>query len=168
MTLPIAGFPPAFLFRQQMGRKARQKQVRAAEPHEVAAVEETLPAAASWGARDSIIVALLIILTFIVFGQVASHAFLNFDDGQFIYENPHVLKWDVRWALTSAELGWHPLTWLSHMLDAAMWGQRAGMHLLTGVFLHALSAVLLFLALRRMTRAACVRGSAVCHSSDAR
>jgi hypothetical protein len=96
---------------------------------------------------------LLIALTFIVFGQVTSHAFINFDDGQFVYENQHVLNRDVSWALTSAEIGWYPLTWLSHMLDVTIWGQRAGMHLLTNVFLHAISTLLLFLALRQLTRA---------------
>ena len=48
-----------------------------------------------WQARDWTIAALLIALTFVVFGQVATHAFINFDDGQFIYENQHVLNGDV-------------------------------------------------------------------------
>ena len=137
-----------------MGRKAREKQTRiATEPH-VTPVSETAPLVPiDWGKREWTIVALLVALTLAVFGQVVSHAFLNFDDGQFIYENRHVLNGDVTWALTSAEIGWYPLTWLSHMLDLAVWGQRAGMHLLTGVFLHALSAIFLFLALRRLTRA---------------
>jgi tetratricopeptide (TPR) repeat protein len=135
-----------------MGRKARHKQIRIVEPGIAAEAEATL-SPSDWGEREWTIVGLLAALTFVVFGQVASHSFLNFDDGQFIYENPHVLNGDIAWALTSAQIGWYPLTWLSHMLDVAMWGQRAGMHLLTGVFLHALSAVLLFLALRRLTRA---------------
>jgi tetratricopeptide (TPR) repeat protein len=106
-----------------------------------------------WQARDWMIAALLIAITFIVFAPVTTHAFLNFDDGRFVYENQHVLNRDVAWALTSAEIGWHPLTWLSHMLDVTMWGQRAGMHLLTSVFLHVISTLLLFLALRQLTRA---------------
>jgi len=138
---------PAFF----MGRKARQKQTRVAAVETVS--ETASPVVIDWTSRDWIIIAVLVALTLIVFGQVASHAFLNFDDGQFIYENQHVLHGDVAWALTSAETGWYPLTWLSHMLDTAIWGQRAGMHLLTGVVLHALSAVFLFLALRLLTRA---------------
>jgi protein O-mannosyl-transferase len=136
-----------------MGRKARQKQIRIAEPVTVAAPEPAPVIPNDWSERDWTIVALLAALTLVVFGQVASHSFLNFDDGQFIYENPHVLSGDVIWALTSAQIGWYPLTWLTHMLDVAVWGQRAGMHLLTGVFLHALSTILLFLAMRRLTRA---------------
>jgi len=132
-----------------MGRKAREKQIRIAEPVTEAAAESSAPEIRS----EWTIIALLAVLTFVVFGQLASHSFLNFDDGQFIYENPHVLRGDIGWALTSAQIGWYPLTWLSHMLDVAIWGPRAGMHLLTGVFLHALSAILLFLAVRRLTRA---------------
>jgi tetratricopeptide (TPR) repeat protein len=136
-----------------MGRKARQKQIRtAAEPVVVATVFDA-PPPPRWGAHDWTIAVLLIAITFIVFAQVTTHAFINFDDGQFVYENQHVLNRDVSWALTSAEIGWYPLTWLSHMLDVSIWGQRAGMHLLTNVFLHALSTLLLFVALRQLTRA---------------
>src|SRR4051812_9803339 len=148
MTIRIAGHRRLF-FLSAMGRKAREKQIRIGEPPRA----ETAPVPRNWGKREWTIVALLAALTFIVFGQLVSHSFLNFDDGQFIYENPHVLSGDVVWALTSAQIGWYPLTWLTHMLDVAVWGQRAGMHLLTGVFLHTLSAILLFLALRRLTRA---------------
>jgi protein O-mannosyl-transferase len=138
-----------------MGRKAREKHSRIAAEPLVATVSDAAPRPPDeWDKREWTIVALLVAVTFAVFGQVVSHAFLNFDDGQFITENRHVLNGDVMWALTSAEIGWYPLTWLSHMLDVAVWGLRAGMHLLTGVFLHAISAVLLFLALRRLTRAA--------------
>lgn len=137
-----------------MGRKARQKHSRIAAEPRVETVPEAAPRLPDrWGISEWTIVALLAAITFAVFGQVVSHAFLNFDDGQFIYENRHVLHGDLVWALTSAEIGWYPLTWLSHMLDVAIWGQRAGMHLLTGVLLHAISAVLLFLALRRLTHA---------------
>ncbi|HMC21989.1 MAG TPA: hypothetical protein VKL19_09095 [Thermoanaerobaculia bacterium] len=101
------------------------------------------------------ILAALAILTLVVFGQVTSHAFLNYDDGQFIYENEHVkggLTADsITWALTSPSIGWYPITWLSHMFDVEVWGLRAGMHLMTNVILHIFSAWLLFLALRRMT-----------------
>jgi tetratricopeptide (TPR) repeat protein len=142
--------PPAFFV---MGRKARQKQIRTVPEPAIVAVSDAPPALAGWRGREWMIVALLLALTFLVFGQVASHTFLNFDDGQFVSENQHVLNRDVGWAMTSAEIGWYPLTWLSHMLDVTMWGQHAGKHLLTNVFLHAISTLLLFLALRQLTRA---------------
>src|SRR5947209_18817520 len=135
-----------------MGRKARQKLTRITAAPVVAAAPEAAPSL-PWQARDWTIAALLVAITFIVFAPVTTHAFLNFDDGRFVYENQHVLNRDVSWALTSAENGWYPLTWLSHILDVTMWGQRAGMHLLTSAFLHAISTLLLFLAMRQLTRA---------------
>jgi tetratricopeptide (TPR) repeat protein len=134
-----------------MGKKSRGKLARAtARPEAIA--NTTLP----WTAREWQIVALLAALTFAVFGQLASHEFLNFDDGQFIIENGHVLAGlsgdSIAWALSSAQIGWYPLTWLSHMLDVALWNQRAGMHLLTNAALHAASTALLFAALRLLTR----------------
>src|SRR5438132_7979128 len=100
----------------------------------------------------------LIVLTLAVYAQVTSHSFLNYDDGQFIYENAHVvhgLTWDsIGWALSSTSIGWYPITWMSHMLDVDLWQMQAGMHVLTNVFLHVASACILFLALTRMTGAA--------------
>jgi tetratricopeptide (TPR) repeat protein len=134
-----------------MGRKARLKQTRGDDPQSIVNALDAAPS--GWSRRDWTIIAILVVITFAVFGPVTSHAFLNYDDGQFIYENAHVLNGDIGWALTSAEIGWYPLTWLSHMLDLKLWALNAGMHLLTGVLLHAVSAILLFLALHRMTRA---------------
>ena len=96
----------------------------------------------------------LAILTLVVFGRVTSHAFLNYDDGQFIYENEHVRNGltadSIGWAISSTSIGWYPITWLSHMLDVDLWRMQAGMHLMTSVMLHFLSACLLFLAFQRM------------------
>ena len=95
-------------------------------------------------------------ITFAVFGQTLRHGFVNFDDGLYVYENPVVQKgltWGgFRWALTYGQIGhWHPLTWLSHMLDCQWYGLQAGGHHLTNILLHAAAAILLFLVLRRMT-----------------
>jgi hypothetical protein len=60
----------------------------------------------------------------------------------------------VKWAFTSFELQfWHPLTWISHLLDWHLYGSNAGGHHLTNVIFHILSSVLLFLWLNRVTRA---------------
>jgi len=121
-----------------MGRKSRERREQRAKP---------IPSLAIFVA--------LAVLTLAVFGQVADHAFLNYDDGQFVTENPHVAAGltgsSMAWAITSASTGWYPLTWLSHELDVTLWGMRAGMHLLTNVVLHLASACVLFVALRRMT-----------------
>lgn len=100
---------------------------------------------------------MLIILTLVVFAQVRSHSFLNYDDSQFVYGNEHVLHGltpeGIQWAFTSASIGWYPMTWMSHALDVDLWQLRPGMHLMTNVVLHILSTCLLFLALQRMTAA---------------
>ena len=112
---------------------------------------------ASWSREQLWVIAILFALTFLVFGQVASHAFLNYDDGQLIYENPAVTSGlngsSIGWALTSTSIGWYPLTWLSHELDVTLWGLKPAGHLLTQVLLHAANAIALFLALWRLTGA---------------
>lgn len=101
--------------------------------------------------------------TWAVFGQTLRHDFVNYDDDQYVYANPMVsagltIK-GVVWAFTRTHWhNWHPLTWISHMLDCEIYGLDAGGHHLTSVLLHATAAILLFLALRRMT--ACVWRSA--------
>ncbi len=137
-----------------MGRKSRSK----SETRERPATIGTSPVApGAWSSHDFWMIGALIAITILVYGQVASHQFLNYDDGQFIYENAAVrdgLKSaSVTWAITSASIGWYPLTWLSHELDVQLWGLDPSGHLLTQVFLHLANTILLFLALRRMTNA---------------
>ncbi len=111
----------------------------------------------SWTSREWTVAALLVALNAVVFGQLASHVFLSYDDGQFIYENEAVRQGltsaSIRWALTSGSIGWYPTTWLSHMTDVSLWGLRPGCHLLVGLALHIGSTLLLFATLHRMTRA---------------
>ena len=101
---------------------------------------------------------LLILLTLTAFWQVRNNGFINFDDDVYVVSNPHVnrglsLK-GALWAFTTTYAGnWHPLTWISHMLDVEIYGLRPGGHHLTSLFLHIANAVLLFLSLHQMTRA---------------
>jgi tetratricopeptide (TPR) repeat protein len=102
--------------------------------------------------------ALLALAILAVFGQTEGFGFVNYDDQSYVYENPVVQKgltWKgVLWALTYGKIGhWHPLTWLTHMGDCQIYGLWAGGHHWTNVALHALTTVLLFLALRSMTGA---------------
>ena len=95
-------------------------------------------------------------IVWVVFGQTLGHEFVRFDDELYVSENPIVQKgltWEgFRWALTYGGIGhWHPLTWLSHMLDCQWYGLWAGGHHLTNLLLHMAAAILLFLVLRRMT-----------------
>jgi len=100
----------------------------------------------------------LIGLVAIPYAQVAGHEFVVCDDDDYVTANRHVqagLTWDgVRWAFATFHASnWHPLTWLSHMLDCQLFGLNPGPHHLVNVGFHAANAVLLFLALRMMTGA---------------
>ena len=110
------------------------------------------------GTAVTIIVCGLVAITLIVFGQTIRHDFVNYDDDTYVYQNPQVLHGvtirGCSWAFThSHSANWHPLTWISHMLDCQVWGLQPGGHHLTSVLLHAVAAVLLFIVLRRMTGA---------------
>ena len=98
----------------------------------------------------------LLLAVFLVFGQTVGHEFINYDDDQYVYENPQVTGGltarGVSWAFTTDYANnWHPLTWISHMLDCQIYGLQAGGHHLTNVLLHAAAVILLFLVLWRMT-----------------
>ena len=92
----------------------------------------------------------------LVFVQTLNHEFVNYDDNLYISDNPHVTGGlkpsEMVWVTTHFSSGhWHPLTWLTHMLDWQLYGPMAGGHHLTSVLLHAANAVGLFLLLRSLT-----------------
>lgn len=100
----------------------------------------------------------LAVITFAVFGQTVTHDFIDFDDNDYVYENPMVAQGltfrGLAWAFTQFHsANWHPLTWISHMVDCQIYGLRPGGHHLTNVLIHAATAMALFLALRLMTGA---------------
>jgi tetratricopeptide (TPR) repeat protein len=95
--------------------------------------------------------------TLLVFGQVHAFDFVNYDDNDYVYENPHVsgglTAENILSAFTTAPAGgnWLPLTWLSLMLDCQLFGLHPGrMHLVNVVF-HWVNTLLLFAILRKMT-----------------
>jgi tetratricopeptide (TPR) repeat protein len=100
----------------------------------------------------------LALITWLVFGQVLGHQFVNYDDEFYIYENARVmsgLSWqNVWWAVTHTVcFNWHPLTVISHMFDCQLYGLRPAGHHFTSVLFHSVAVILLFLALRQMTHA---------------
>ncbi len=100
----------------------------------------------------------LILGTLLVFWQVHNFAFVNYDDDDYVYENPHVLNgltWDgVVWAFTTNHsANWHPLTWLSFMLDCQLFGVNPGWMHLVNLLLHIANTLLLFAVFRKMTGA---------------
>src|SRR5438876_2405986 len=101
---------------------------------------------------------LLAVSTLLLYNPVSRFQFINYDDDAYVTSNFHVrggitLK-SVKWAFTTFDAAnWHPLTWLSHMLDCELFGLDAAGHHATSVALHGGAALLLFAALRRMTGA---------------
>ena len=108
--------------------------------------------------RKTIVCLALLVLTLAVFWQVRHFDFVNLDDKMYIHENHHVLSGltvdGVKWAFTSFYASnWHPLTWLSHMLDVDLFGLNAGRMHLVNVFFHLAATLLLFLILDHVTGA---------------
>ena len=106
--------------------------------------------------RTAAICAGLALITLAVYWRVLSHGFLIYDDQQYVTGNPHVrggISWArVAWAIrTFYASNWHPLTWISHMLDCQWYGLRPMGHHLTNLLLHMGNTVLLFLVLKRST-----------------
>jgi len=108
--------------------------------------------------RIALVILFLVLVTTVVYLQVKDLDFVNYDDNEYITENLHVqagLTFEsVAWAFTTYHLGtWHPLTWLSHMLDYELFGLNpAGYHIVNLLF-HITNSLLLFLILNRMTKA---------------
>jgi tetratricopeptide (TPR) repeat protein len=109
----------------------------------------------------------LFIMTFTVYMQVMNHDFINFDDDIYVKDNFRVIKGislsNILWAFSLTEKHntpyWHPLTWLSHMLDCQFFGLNAGMHHLTNLIFHIANTILLFYVLNLATGS--VRRSAI-------
>jgi tetratricopeptide (TPR) repeat protein len=109
-------------------------------------------------ARPRLICLLLALLTLLLYLPVRQHEFIVYDDDLYVTENRMVqrgLTWDgVQWAFSTLHASnWHPLTWLSHMLDWELFGANPGAHHLINVLFHAANAVLLFLLISRLTAA---------------
>ena len=105
-----------------------------------------------------LIALLLAVITSAVYIRMLTFDFISvYDDRSYILKNPIVQRGltseNFDWAFRStAVYNWHPLTWISHMLDCSLYGLKAGGHHATSLLLHIASTVFLFLALTRMTR----------------
>jgi len=109
------------------------------------------------GVRPELWVCLFLVLSILViYWPVGGYEFINYDDPQYVTENAHVREGltfeGTKWAFTTVyAANWHPMTWLSQMLDVQMYGMNAGGHHSTNVIFHILNSMLLFLLLHRMT-----------------
>ncbi len=111
--------------------------------------------------RTVLVIAVVLVLgTLAVFWPVLQCDFLNYDDDTYVTANAALQQGltvrSVAWAFETGHAGnWHPLTRLSHACDVTLYGLKPAGHHLTSLLLHAANALLLFLALRRMTGATC-------------
>lgn len=106
---------------------------------------------------STILVCLFLVATVIVvYGQTLGHDFVYFDDNRYVTENARVRSGitldNIRWAFTTLHLEfWHPLTWLSLMLDSQIFGVKPGGYLFTNLVLHLLNSLLLFAFFKKAT-----------------
>lgn len=107
-----------------------------------------------------VVIYLLILMaaTILVYAQIRYFEFINYDDADYVTENINIDRGltveGIIWAFTTVHAGnWHPLTWLSHMTDVSLFGMNPGGHHVMNLIFHILNAVLVFLALAKMTGA---------------
>ncbi len=104
-----------------------------------------------------LIAAVLAAAVLLVYGQTGQFDFIHsYDDREYVVDNTHIHQGlsvsSVAWAFTTFyAANWHPVTWLSHMLDIELFGMNPGGHHLTNAVWHLVNTLLLFLLLRRMT-----------------
>jgi len=107
--------------------------------------------------RPEILICLfLVIATLAVYWQLRNYEFVGFDDDVFIIQNSKVQNGltleSIRWAFSYDNMTyWHPLTWLSYMLDIQLYGMNPGGHHMTNVLLHIVNAILLFIIFNKMS-----------------
>jgi hypothetical protein len=103
-----------------------------------------------------LIIAAIVAMTVLSYAPIVHNGFVNYDDNQYVFNNPNVkggiTQRSIIWAFTNLNISyWHPLTWLSHMLDCEIYGLRPLGHHITSILIHIINSVLLFLLLSKMT-----------------
>src|SRR5215471_12555715 len=100
--------------------------------------------------------ALLGIVTYHTYAPLGHHPFLHYDDQLYVSENPNVqaglTREGIAWAFTTSRAAnWHPVTWLSLMLDCQLFGTDPGRHHLMSAAIHAATAAIALLVFASMT-----------------
>jgi tetratricopeptide (TPR) repeat protein len=119
--------------------------------------EETAPARSHFRRTPFFVIpCLLIFLTLFAYWHLPKNGFISLDDNMYVTDNVHVQRGltreNVAWAFTNTHAGhWHPLTWLSLMLDYELCGLHPAGYHMTNLFLHLANVLILFWALQKMT-----------------
>ncbi|RJQ60495.1 MAG: tetratricopeptide repeat protein [Desulfobacteraceae bacterium] len=98
----------------------------------------------------------LVLLTLVVYWQVRDFEFVLYDDTSYVSDNPHVqdglTSKNLLWAVEAVDVSnWHPITWISHLMDVELFGMNPGAHHLTNLIVHLINSMLLFIILKRIT-----------------
>jgi Tfp pilus assembly protein PilF len=117
-----------------------------------------LSRAVTFARPDLLILLGLAVVTFAIYAQVVGHQFITLDDPTYIQENSMVNRGvtgaGITWAFTTFyAANWHPLTWISHMIDCQFFGMNAGGHLLVNALFHLANTLLVFWFVLRSTHA---------------
>ncbi len=137
---------------KRTGRKRKTGRTIAVKRHS----EIRLSHRATFQRADLLILLGLAVATVGIYAQVIGHQFITLDDPTYIEQNPMVNHGvsgaGLAWAFsTFYATNWHPLTWISHMIDCQLFGMNAGGHLLVNSLIHAANTLLVFLFLLRAT-----------------
>jgi len=137
-------------------KRKPDKTQQAATPEQRTLDTAPRPRGVSPGYYGLIICAVLVAITLAVYWQTFDFDFVNYDDPLYVTDNPYTQAGlsveNVRWAFTTGHAAnWHPVTWLSYMLDVQLFGVNAGVHHFVNVLLHIANTLLVFLVLYRMT-----------------
>lgn len=104
-----------------------------------------------------ILVCLFLILSIVaVYYQVYSFEFINLDTAQYVYQNIHVKRGitldNIIWAFsTTTASNWHPITWLSHMIDVELFGLNSGAHHAVNVLFHIINSLTLYCIIKKLS-----------------
>jgi tetratricopeptide (TPR) repeat protein len=140
-----------------MAKRSRQRKIQGKRPPQAQA-EQAVPTAPinqkPW--QIAVVCAVLVLVTVFIYRGARTSEFLTYDDLGYVQDNQRVHQGlnekSIEWAFTSFDVSnWHPLTWISHMVDWQLYGANPSGHHMTNVYLHSASAVLLFLLLLYMT-----------------
>jgi Flp pilus assembly protein TadD len=105
---------------------------------------------------DFWICVVLVLVTIFAYEPIRFNDFVNYDDDVYVTKNPDVNNGltgkSILWAFTTSHANnWHPLTWLSHILDCQLFGLKPLGHHLTSLFVHVLNTLFLFAVFKTMT-----------------
>ena len=130
-------------------RRNAKKPGKDTSTHSEKVVSVDPPITSSLSLSDTLVFVTLTLVCLVIFGQVVRFDFINLDDNLYVYTNQFVSQGltlqGIKWAFTSFHAAnWHPLTWISHMIDVNLFGVDPGMIHAVNVIFHLVNSILVF------------------------